>query len=294
MQAFFQKTSENDILITSTSANHIANVAKEHIETLKSKIDSFQFYMSTISLLGSGESTTLSNGNITNLRDVENILSQISKYTTLIAYLREAIKAKDFMIAEIRTTHFADFCRDNGLSTSETPRLEPTLTEEEYYNSLPIKERTQYYMLETKAAVIGKYIHPNGTFAKARAELQNILNNPRESEGSGRDTTIINYSPVASVEQIDSQFFTLQALHREAQASLNGMKQKCKEAIDEDALEKLQKYNQALEVYNKKREELRVKYEEVTSFKLKEYSELKIVIPHALVEEYNFINSLGK
>ena len=38
--------------------------------------------------------------------------------------------------------------------------------------TLSVKEREEYYALETKCAVIGKFMYPDGSYSKARKELQ--------------------------------------------------------------------------------------------------------------------------
>lgn len=170
---FFKKEGEEGVALTSTSANHVANLAKEYIQGVKS----------------------------------------------LIAWLREGIKAKENLM--------------NGMVKPETPNYGHVLTEVEYYASLPIKKRNRYYQLETEAAVLGKYIHPDGHLSDARKELKDKLQHPHKVDGRGRDALIYTYTPTVDVAEVDNVFFELQKKHREIQAQLNAMKHSCEQAINE-------------------------------------------------------------
>lgn len=123
-----------------------------------------------------------------------------------------------------------------GTSREEKP-LSPVaphvLTEQEYYASLPIKERNRYYQLETVAAVIGKYIHPDDVLSDERKKLKNRIQHPHQVDGKGRDALIYTYEPSVSAEDVDNTFYELQKKHREVQAQLNSMKHDCEVAIEE-------------------------------------------------------------
>ncbi len=49
--------------ITSTSANHIANLAKEYIRGIERELNKMQFYKSAVTLIGSTEYNVVENGN---------------------------------------------------------------------------------------------------------------------------------------------------------------------------------------------------------------------------------------
>ena len=87
MDVFF---AENGL--TSTSANHIANLAKEAYQNLENELNSICFYTTKVSLLGTSTKEVLHYGN--QLIDVTK-LDKIAELKSLIAWLREAIKAKE-------------------------------------------------------------------------------------------------------------------------------------------------------------------------------------------------------
>ena len=86
--------------ITSTSANYIANMAKEYIQTLESKIYNLSYVGEEVKISGDKFSTKLP----TSREDVESLdirIQKIAKATQLIAWLREAIKEKQNAVNEI-------------------------------------------------------------------------------------------------------------------------------------------------------------------------------------------------
>lgn len=93
--------SENGL--TSTSANHIANLAKEYYQTLETKLDNIKFYDEKISLISSSDYKLLRGGiTASTLEETTSDLYKIADAKSLIAWLREAIKAKDNLLREIK------------------------------------------------------------------------------------------------------------------------------------------------------------------------------------------------
>ena len=132
--------------LTSTSANHVANLAKEFISSSENYLDSISFVNCEVGLIGSDKNQTYSLG-VHNLNDVEAILADIAKCKALIAWLREAIKAKNSLISDINNFNIFNYCRLKEIPYPERPQLPNYLTAEKYYDSLPIKERNEYYSL---------------------------------------------------------------------------------------------------------------------------------------------------
>ena len=168
------------------------------------------------------------------------------------------------------------------------------MTEVEYYASLPIKERNRYYQLETEAAVLGKYIHPDGHLSDARKELKDKLQHPHKVDGKGRDALIYTYTPTVDVAGVDNVFFELQKKHREIQAQLNAMKYSCEQAINESTSKVNSEYMVASQKYQAELKDILGAFKTWNDEKSQEYSKLKIVVPNSLLGTYNTINSLGK
>ncbi len=143
--------------MTSTSANHVANMAKEMIRTLEARLAAMVFYSTEVSLIGSGSVNVLRNGaDADDVKNVSAIMHRVAEAKSLIAWLREAIKAKDRLMRRTEDLSLEEFAKLEGIKIPEVPVMESALTEDEYYGSLSLEERNRYYELETLAAVIGK------------------------------------------------------------------------------------------------------------------------------------------
>lgn len=294
-QFFLQEGDTQSKALTSTSANHVANMAKEYLQTLKKEMDNISLVDTKVELIGAGKSALLNIGKNRNfLNNISNKLNIMIKTQSLIAWLREAIKEKDKMLREISSTSLKEWCSKNGNNYPEVPIKEPSLTEEEYYNSLSVKTKNNYYHLETTCAVIGKYIHPDGNLSKAREDLKEKMNAPHDLEGSGRDALIYTYTPTVSVDEIDNVFFNLQNQHREAQAELNAIKHKCEVAISQSVIECETKYTKEIQEYNALMSTLTNFYNLWKEEETQKTSKLKIIIPNDLVDIYNTVTQLGK
>lgn len=280
--------------LTSTSANHVANLAKEYIQTIESYINGIHFTNISIKLIDSESTNIIQAGiNKDNLFTLSELLDRISESKSLIAWLREAISAKEKLLEDLGNINMVQWLTMNNI-TLERPEERHVLTEKEYYASLPIKERSRYYRLETTAAVIGKYIHPDGAFASARKEMKNIISHPHRIEGSGRDAIISTYTPSVQDYEVDSVFFDLQKRYREAQAQLNSMKHDCQLAINKSTVEVNTQYVNDLDKYNNEYQKQFAVYKAWKEAKNQEYSNLKIIIPDSLQGIYKIINTLGK
>ena len=293
---FFKKEGEEGVALTSTSANHIANLAKEYIQGVETQLNNISFFNVEVALVGStgGASTIQTGESLEVLDSLQSLLEGVAQAKSLIAWLREGIKAKENLMKDLQTISLEDWCKENGIAKPETPNYGHVLTEIEYYASLPIKERNRYYQLETEAAVLGKYIHPDGYLSMARKELKDKLQHPHKVDGKGRDALIYTYTPTVDVAEVDNVFFELQKKHREVQAQLNAMKYNCEQAINESTNKVNTEYMTALQKYQAELKDVLGAFKTWKDEKSQEYSKLKIVVPNSLLGIYNTINSLGK
>lgn len=272
--------------ITSTSANTLANWAKEYVKN----VPSFQLYNETLSLIN-GEEKLIKIG--INKLDF-SFLNKKAKAYSLIAWLREAIKAKQELQNEINNVTFEQFCSIQNIEIPESPIQEHILTEEEYWDSRSTKERNRYYELETICSVIGKFIHPDGEFSSARDELKDIINNPIKVDKDGVNTLIYTRTPSINIIDVDKEFFSLQNKHREYQSQLNAMKYECEKACVESETNSISKYSKELEDYNEKCSQIRAELNKYKREKMTETMNLKIIIPDSLQDIYKEISNLGK
>lgn len=269
--------------LTTTSANHIANIAKEKYQVLMKKLTGLEFYDSkVVSLIGSSEAF-LSEG-ITDLSNIKKDLLDIAKLKSLIAWLREAIKAKEALRQEALSSTY-------NLVKPILPLEEDPITEEDVIGSWSIKKRNRYYYLDSVCATIGTYIHPGQPFAVARDNFTEKLSKPRKTSGSGRDMVIYTYTPSVSQEEVESTFMDLQETYRNYQSELNSLKYEIEEAIKASKIDCMNKNNIAYAAYSTEQQKYTNELALLREKEAARISHLKIVIPDALQDIYNLVKA---
>jgi len=281
--------------LTSTSANHVANLAKEFVQHIENELKTIKFIDTSVSLIGSNEKNILSEGACNEqILIIQDMLHSISQANSLIAWLREAIKAREEMLREVNGLTIEEWADMIGVTLPVQPTRKKVRTKEECIANRNIKERNKIYSLQAKAAVIGKYIHPDGKFAEARAELMEKLHDKHKISGNGRDTLLYHYQPSCSWEVIEKVFSQLQAEHREIQAELNGIYHVIEEEIREEQAKTMKEYKSANVEYNAKYQECYTEYQKHIEEEGARRAALKIIIPNELQEIYKRVNQLGK
>lgn len=275
--------------LTTTSANYIANLCKEAYQYLEEKLNSIQFYTQKIKLISSNESSLLSQGT-NDIEDIPLALKEVASLKSLIAWLREAIKAKENLIKEAKNLSYEDF----NIEVPVQPVCEETLTEDAYIASLNIKQRNRYYYLDTLCAVLGSYIHPNGAFSKARKKLREVMNHPTIVEGSGRDAIIYTSEQSIDFDVVEDTFMSLQQEYRSYQAELNSMKHQMETAIQEDRSKKSLVYQEAFAKWSYEMEKLNTELKIKKDKAIADAQALKIIIPDSLKPIYDKVKDLGK
>ena len=102
--------------LTSTSANHIANLAKEMIRNILTSLDEMTFYSTNVSLISGNKPHTLNQGiTDTDVMTVIDKLHEVSAAKSLIAWLREAIKARERLLDETRDLSLEQFAEIEGI-----------------------------------------------------------------------------------------------------------------------------------------------------------------------------------
>lgn len=281
--------------LTSTSANHIANLAKEMIGDIEATLAEMAFYSTTVTLIG-GENPNVLHQGVTDseVTSVIDLLHRASKAKSLIAWLREAIKAKERLLTEAEEQTLEEFAKEEGITLAEPPKISHILTEDEYFASKSLDERCRYYSLETLAATLGKAIHPGGEFADARKELLSKAKKPHDVEGSGRDTLIYTYMPTVTEQTVEDVYFRLQAQYRDAQSRLNEMKHDCKKAVEESSIAAQTEYSKAVSDWANERKIIEARHAESIKVRSKEIAAMRIRIPQSLLDIYETVSNLGK
>lgn len=281
--------------LTSTSANHIANMAKEHITNIEEQLNNIVFYDTKVSLIG-GESTVTNHGiDELTMMQIPAMIEEIMNSKNLCAWIREAIKCKDKMLNKVNKTDLTEYMLEHNIElVNKHPDSPIMLTDNDIIDELPIKERNHYYEVQTNAAVIGKFIHNGMPINNARKNLCDVIQNETKIVGSGRDAMIYKYTPTVASEDVDDMFFKLQKMHRSYQAEFNKIAHEITEEKTKRNLELMNDYNDKLAKHNREVEELMNQMKIWKTEETNRISQLKIVIPDKLKGIYEFINSLGK
>lgn len=99
--------------LTNTSANHVANMAKESIKNVASELEAISFYSMTVSLISGGTRQQAKIGSTREQLDgVLKSLETVGEANALIAWLREAIKARERLLTEVKDMTLETYCRD--------------------------------------------------------------------------------------------------------------------------------------------------------------------------------------
>lgn len=280
--------------LTTTSANHIANMAKELYVAIEQELKEASLTTTKVTLIGESSSHIISAGvNSHWLSTLKEKAERITKLKSLIAWLREAINAKELLIKAIDFDE-ETWAAENNIELLCRPEQQEHTTVESLIKDLPVKERNQYFVLETKCAVLGKLIHPEGTFAEQRKQYNYYQNNPTKIEGNGRDTLIYTRSSSITPQEIEDTFFELQKLHRESQASLNAIKHNLEERVKQLNLEQDLADEKAFKEYHAQQREINIARGMYIREETKKISSLKIVIPNNLQDIYQEVTNLGK
>lgn len=277
--------------LTSTSANFIANQAKEYVESLKEYLSTTNFLDSTIELIGSGKETISRRGFPEDeVQEIDGVLTAITSAYSLIAWLREALKAKQKLQEKVRNITIDTWAKQNNIEIPEYPDSPVQLTEEEIIATWSVKDRNNYLTAQTFCSVYGKYIHPDGDFSRARKEFLNKRFNSIEYTECGSNTIIHRYTPTVSQETIESVFKSLQTQWRSHQAIVNSYKHKIEITQQQDLTKKHVEYNNAMQNINTQMLTLQAQYKQYKESEQARISALKIIIPNDLKEIYNIIN----
>lgn len=283
--------------ITSTSANHIANIAKEVMEESRALLENITFVNCNVGLISSDVSRLTEKGYDTDeLGNIVLSINKVAECNALIAYLREAIKAKEEELAYIEGISTSKFLKIKGIEIVD-PRSSHSLdfmTEDDAIALLSQQERIIYLILEATAAAIGNRIHPGKSFAEARRKLELKRKEPIKLVGSGSDALVYTYSSSADVDEVNETFMQLQSAHRTANKQLNSLKFKVKQIMDDHNLKAKREYAAQSEEYDRIIATYTKQTEAFIEEQKKELLELKIVIPSDFQKLFDELNELIK
>jgi len=273
--------------LTITSANHLANIAKELYEALVSKLESLKFYSRDYMLAIAGKTFRVENeSEKSELGTLASGLKEIGALKSLIAFLREGIKAKNEMSSDAAFEEHVEELIKSGREDLKKPVAKKEVAFEEELSKLTAEQKARYYALEAKCATIGSFIHPEGAFAKARKDFLEHTKDPIKVMGKGQEAEINTYSSSFTAEEIDAVFFELQKEYRNYQAEFNKLKAEVDEKVAEANREIANDNLAAMKLWVDTRKVERTLYDT-------EVKALKVVIPQNLREVYEKVNAVA-
>lgn len=287
--------------ITSTSANHISQMATTKANDLKDKLRAIRVYSKSISVIGSQQETEIARPYVEPLHEIKSIIKEIGDYLSLTAWLREAIKERETALNEINKVTVEQY------ATAYNKQLppQPMVPEEVKINfndldtilgaGMTIKEYNRGIELNSRLALLGELIHSNGILTTQKKKLAEININPTTIHDSGRDTIITTYTTDPLVNEfLESTYNDLQDDYRKLQAEKNGIDSKFSALAVQYQTKQLNEYKAKLTQYEQAVKERSIVLSQITNdmreWKQKEcerISSLKIIIPTALRDVYN-------
>lgn len=278
--------------ITSTSANYLANLAKEVIKEAEAKLNNISFTNKSVELIN-GNKKALRVG-MSDVENIEVLLNIIANMHAFCAWVREAIKARENALSGIEDLNLAQFANIKGINLPETPVRKASVSDEDILNEMNIKEKNNYLRLEAFAAAFGKYIHPGGKVASAREDMLYHLNIPNEVDGEGRDMVIYSYVPSVDKSKLENTFLALQNKHRDFEKQLNAIKYHAREEANKRNSVAQNEFKKEYEKYSQELEKIRQDMTIYINNGREEIANMKIVIPEKLQDTYEYLESLGK
>lgn len=277
--------------VTSTSANHVCNKGKELLKADQTALDNINFINTTACLLSGGEPHIITNGMTANdFAEIENKINKIHELNAMTAWIREAIKAKNTIIDFVSHISDMEWSTRTGIAMPESPHKEPYTFESNVLGSWDVEKRNRYYRLDAYCSLVGKLIHPSGSFYEAKKNINNAIQNPNKVDGSGRDAIIYSYAPSLTSEEVTNEYNKLATELRHKEAELNKMKAEIDDAIIKDKIAKNVAYETKCEAY---RQDLKAFREKMNDWKIKatdEANKLKIYLPDGPKQTYDKIN----
>lgn len=287
--------------ITSTSANHISQMATTKANDLKDKLKTIRTYRASLSVIGEPQITPIERYNTEPLKDIKNIIKEIGDYLSLTAWLREAIKERENALNAINKITLEQY------ATAYNKQLppQPMVPDEVKINfndldtilgtGLTIKEYNRSIELNSRLALLGELIHTNGILTNQKKKLAEIRINPTIVKESGRDTLITTYeTELYAITLLEDTYNELQADYRKLQAEKNGIDSKFSALAVQYQTKQLNEYKAKLTEYEQAVKERSIVLSQITTdmreWKQKEcerISSLKIIIPTALRDVYN-------
>jgi hypothetical protein len=302
--------------ISSSHANHISNLLKEQNTLISKRLAGVKAFTYKVTI--DRQDHKISSTTLVEDGDWE----REGRYYALSAWLREAIKAKNSLLDFYRICDASEFLEGEETvpefvdvaPVKNSPIGVLAWNENNAIGEFSVAERAEYYGLEARASHIGKYIHVGGVLSNVKNDLAGgpMIGFHKLIQG-GQPTEIPMFATANfDANTINSEYFRLQAKHREYESKLNFWKARIQNRVTEKNAE-LQRdftnasvkasndYNSLLNDYHSKLSKFTGEIEALNSIlqtrrleKIREVSAYKIAIPNEFSDIYQEIDQLGK
>lgn len=286
--------------MTSTSANKLANLAKECSREDMLLIENVRFFNDVMTLLvNPAEKVVLSEGMRGDKEEFDNLrnaLFRTARFNAFIAWVREAITAKEELIREVGDTNLEKWCKMKGVDYPDMPEY---LVNEEMHDArsaakATIDEMARYFTSQAKASVLGQAIHPDGPIDLARRNLIEATMNPSTTEGFGKDTVIKTHEATATPEAVTEFYLSLQSEWRHSEAAVNEAKSKWETEDKETEIALTNAYNARMREFDQTISRIKAEWETWKLEETKRLGKLKIRVPAAFQPVLDELLALGK
>lgn len=296
---FFASDGEKGM--TSTSANKLANLAKERNREDMLLIQNVRFYNEVMTLLvNPSEKVVLSEGLKGNQEEFDKLreaLMRTARFNAFISWVREAISAKETLIQEVNDTGLRTWCKKQGIEFPKEPdggEVDERASEERSAGRATIDEMARYFTNQSLASVLGQAIHPDGPIDEARRALIEATMTPSKTEGYGKDTVIKTKEATATPDSVTAFYMALQSEWRHAEAAVNEAKGKWQTADRERFIEIVKDYNARMREYEMAVSKIKADWEQWKLEETKRLGKMKIRIPGSLQPVLDELLALGK
>lgn len=286
--------------MTCTSANKLANLAKERNREDMLFVSNVRFYDDVMTLLDNPTEKVVLNqglkGDEATFVKIREALLRTARFNAFISWVREAISAKEELINNVRSTSVSKWCKHHGIEYPQSPddEVETLLYEGRAAGKATIDEMARYFINQAKASVLGQAVHPDGSIDKARRDLIEAMMSPSRTEGYGKDTVIKTKNITADSQTVTDFYMSLQNEWRHAESSVNEAKGNWELDDTELLLGLKNEYNAKVRAYDAEITRIKQEWEHWKLEEVRRIGKLKIRIPLVLQPVLDELLSLGK
>lgn len=280
--------------LSSTAAEHLSHIASDLAEAARHRLSTLSFVSESVRLLdGASEPVEVKRAVTGDEYEamLEGDLSLIAEASGFIAWVREAVKAKERLIQKIRDTtleewHLAakgePYPGADELRKAGDELAAATRDEQSYFAEMGVRELCRYLRLDSEAAAIGRLIHKDGSLRKALEEALAAERNPVAVTGAGHESVVRESTLTRSSAQIQEDLVKMQMRHREVEAQVNKVKYGIRQRMEENNRRARAAAADRRKAAMERQQLLALEYQNWISEQAEAAADLRIVVPDDL------------